>query len=201
MLYVQHCWATIFQQYCWAWKLLSGHEYGDNTDLPSINAGSTPIDQIFCKYRCFTCSSSLLAYSERGIENYTQKTFIFSTTLLYISQSDSFGLWFDVTWKPSIDKITITLLCSDFLLVLLKIICSKTKLKWLWKHFIVIWATLTCLFRLVNKVLQQWWLNSVVTTLLSWLNNIVDNIVHAGQLNIVQACWPCCAFFSTLCYV
>ena len=28
---------------------------------------------------------------------------------------------------------------------------------------------------------------SAVTTLLSWLNNIVGNVVHAGQLNVVYA--------------
>ena len=27
----------------------------------------------------------------------------------------------------------------------------------------------------------------MLTTLLSWLNNIVDNVVHVGQLNVVQA--------------
>ena len=46
--------------------------------------------------------------------------------------------------------------------------------------------------------MQQWWLNNVVTKLLSWLNNIVDNVVHAawpaqlcpyhaGQLKVVHA--------------
>ena len=39
---------------------------------------------------------------------------------------------------------------------------------------------LTCLFQLVNKLLQQWWLNNVVTALLSRLNKIVDN-VHASR--------------------
>ena len=37
---------------------------------------------------------------------------------------------------------------------------------------------------------HEWWLNNVVTTLLSWLNNIVDSdqhsVVHAGQLNLVH---------------
>ena len=38
----------------------------------------------------------------------------------------------------------------------------------------------------VNKILQQCWLNNVVTTLLSCLKNIVDNVVHASQLNVVH---------------
>ena len=63
-----------------------------------VNAGSTPIDEIFCKYCGFTCSSSLLAYSERGIEdsisNIPLKTVLFFPQHCYISQSDSFGLWF-----------------------------------------------------------------------------------------------------------
>ena len=32
--------------------------------------------------------------------------------------------------------------------------------------------------QIINKLSQQWWLNNVVTTLLAWLNNLVDNIDH-----------------------
>ena len=56
-----------------------------------------------------------------------------------------------------------------------------------------------CSFRLVNKLLQQWWLNNVVTQLLSSLNNIVDNVVHAGQLNVVQASSQ--AVMTGICYL
>ena len=41
---------------------------------------------------------------------------------------------------------------------------------------------LTCLFHVVIMLLnmQQWWPNFVVTTLLSKVKNIVDNVVHAA---------------------
>ena len=41
---------------------------------------------------------------------------------------------------------------------------------------------------LSRKLLQHWWLNNVVITLLSWLNNIVDNTEqHCSRLSI----WLC----------
>ena len=45
-----------------------------------------------------------------------------------------------------------------------------------------------CLFQLVNKLLQQWWLKNIVRTLLPRLNHIDDNLVHARQHNVVQTC-------------
>ena len=42
---------------------------------------------------------------------------------------------------------------------------------------------LTCLFQLVNKLLQQWWL-TFVKTLLSWLNNISCRPAQRCS------CWP-----------
>ena len=47
---------------------------------------------------------------------------------------------------------------------------------------------LTCLFQLVNKLLQQWWLNNVVTTLLSWLNNILTTLFMLVQTGNFVKC-------------
>ena len=78
-----------------------------SVSFSSINEGSTPIDEIFCKYRCFTCSSSLLAYSERGIEdsfsNIPLKNILFFPQHFYISQSDSFGLCFAYNYAHARD--------------------------------------------------------------------------------------------------
>ena len=55
---------------------------------------------------------------------------------------------------------------------------------------------LSLLLNLVNKLSQYWWLNNVVTTLLSWLNNLVNNIVYWVQHSIVQLTAQHCSHFT-----
>ena len=58
---------------------------------------------------------------------------------------------------------------------------------------------LTCLFQLVNKLLQQWWLNNVVTTLLSWLNNILTTLFMLAQTGNFVKCIRETFFVSEIC--